>query len=106
MAMSAYSEWLDQFEEGNATGGNAGEVEAIRFPAASPPMTSRRFARAVARRRPWLRGKPRADSYDRLRVTPTHRVTFNVRYSACAFTISPRSTAPATRGHRAWKPRG
>jgi hypothetical protein len=42
------------------------------------------FPRPVARRRPWLRGKPRADSYDRLRVTPTHRVTFNIRYSACA----------------------
>jgi hypothetical protein len=32
---------LDQFEEGNATGGHPGEVEAR--PAVSPSMTSRRF---------------------------------------------------------------
>jgi hypothetical protein len=43
MAMSANGEWLDQFEEGNAAGGHAGEVEAIRSPAVSPSMTSRRF---------------------------------------------------------------
>jgi hypothetical protein len=29
MAASANSDWLDQFEEGNAAGGHAGEVEAI-----------------------------------------------------------------------------
>jgi hypothetical protein len=43
MAVSAHREWLDQFEEGNAAGGHAGEVEAIRRPAVSPSMTSRRF---------------------------------------------------------------
>jgi hypothetical protein len=47
MAMSAHSEWLDQFEEGNAAGGHASEVEAIPYPAVSPSMTSRRF------RAPW-----------------------------------------------------
>jgi hypothetical protein len=44
--MSAHGEWLDQFEEGNTTGGNASELEAIRRPAASPfssRMTARRF---------------------------------------------------------------
>jgi hypothetical protein len=41
--VSAHGEWLDQFEEGNATGGHAGEVEAISYPAVSPPMTARRF---------------------------------------------------------------
>jgi hypothetical protein len=44
--MSAHREWLDQFEEGNAIGGHANEVEAIPRPAASPSsprMTSRRF---------------------------------------------------------------
>jgi hypothetical protein len=44
--MSANSERLDQFEEGNATGGHAGEVEAIRRPTVSPSsprMTARRF---------------------------------------------------------------
>jgi hypothetical protein len=44
MAMSANSEWLDQFEEGNAAGGHAGEMEAIPHTAVSPSMTSRRFA--------------------------------------------------------------
>jgi hypothetical protein len=46
MAMSANKERLDQFEEGNAAGGHAGEVEAIRRPAVSPSsprMTARRF---------------------------------------------------------------
>jgi hypothetical protein len=43
MAMSARSEWLDQFKEGNAAGGHASEVEAISYSAVSPPMTSRRF---------------------------------------------------------------
>jgi hypothetical protein len=46
LAMSADSEGLDQFEEGNAIGGHASEVEAVPRPAASPsspPMTSRRF---------------------------------------------------------------
>jgi hypothetical protein len=33
---------LDQFEEGNAAGGHAGELEALPQPAA-PSMTSRRF---------------------------------------------------------------
>jgi hypothetical protein len=37
------SDWLDQFEEGNAAGGHAGEVEATPRLAASPSMTSRRF---------------------------------------------------------------
>jgi hypothetical protein len=41
--MSAHGEWLDQFEEGNAAGGHASELEAIRRPAVSPSMTSRRF---------------------------------------------------------------
>jgi hypothetical protein len=44
--MSAHGEWLDQFEEGNATGGHAGELEAIRRAAVSPSsprMTARRF---------------------------------------------------------------
>jgi hypothetical protein len=44
--MSANSERLDQFEEGNATGGHACEVEAIRRPTVSPSsprMTARRF---------------------------------------------------------------
>jgi hypothetical protein len=44
--MSAHGERLDQFEEGNATGGHASELEAIRRPAASPSsprMTARRF---------------------------------------------------------------
>jgi hypothetical protein len=43
MAMSANSDWLDKFKEGNAAGGHAGEVEAIPYPAVSPSMTSRRF---------------------------------------------------------------
>jgi hypothetical protein len=43
MAMSAHSEWLDQFEEGNAAGGHCGGVEAIPYSAVSPSMTSRRF---------------------------------------------------------------
>jgi hypothetical protein len=34
---------MDRFEEGNAAGGHAGEVEAIRYSAVSPSMTSRRF---------------------------------------------------------------
>jgi hypothetical protein len=45
-AVSAHSEWLDQFEEGNAAGGHTSEVEAIPRPAASPSsprMTPRRF---------------------------------------------------------------
>ena len=41
--MSANSDWLDQFEEGNTAGGHAGEVETIPCPAVSPSMTSRRF---------------------------------------------------------------
>jgi hypothetical protein len=46
MAVSAHGDWLDQFEEGNAAGGHAGEVEAIRRAAVSPSsprMTARRF---------------------------------------------------------------
>jgi hypothetical protein len=42
MAVSANSDWLDQFEEGNAAGGYAGEVEAVPYPSRSS-MTSRRF---------------------------------------------------------------
>jgi hypothetical protein len=45
MAMPANSDWLDQFEEGNAAGGYTGGVEAIPYPAVSPSMTSRDFAR-------------------------------------------------------------
>jgi hypothetical protein len=41
--MSAHSDGVDQFEEGNAAGGHAGEVEAIPYPAVSTSMTSRRF---------------------------------------------------------------
>jgi hypothetical protein len=38
--MSAHSEWLDQFKEGNAAGGHATEVEAISYSAVPPaPMT-------------------------------------------------------------------
>jgi hypothetical protein len=40
MAISAHSGGLDQFEEGNAAGGNAGEMEAIPYPAVSPSVTS------------------------------------------------------------------
>jgi hypothetical protein len=36
MAMSANSDWLDQFEEGNTAGGHAGEVEAVPIPPARP----------------------------------------------------------------------
>jgi hypothetical protein len=43
MAMSARSDRLDQFEEGNAAGGYPGELEAILYPAVSPSMTPRRF---------------------------------------------------------------
>jgi hypothetical protein len=39
--MSANRDRLD--EEGNAAGGDAGEVEAVAYPAVSTPMTSRRF---------------------------------------------------------------
>jgi hypothetical protein len=41
--MSANCEQLDQFEEENAAGGHAGEVEAIRRSAVSSSMTSRPF---------------------------------------------------------------
>jgi hypothetical protein len=41
--MSAHSDRLDQFEEGNAAGGHAGELEAILYPTVSPSMTPRRF---------------------------------------------------------------
>jgi hypothetical protein len=41
--MTAHSEWLDQFEEGNAGEGHAGDVEAIPYSAVSPSMTSPRF---------------------------------------------------------------
>jgi hypothetical protein len=44
--MSAHGERLDQFEEGNATGGHASELESIRRQVASPSsyrMTARRF---------------------------------------------------------------
>jgi hypothetical protein len=43
MALSAHGDRLDQFEEGNTAGGHAGEVEAIRSPAASPSMIFCRF---------------------------------------------------------------
>jgi hypothetical protein len=36
-------DWLDQFEEGNAAGGQAGEVEAVPYSAVSPSITSHRF---------------------------------------------------------------
>jgi hypothetical protein len=39
MAVSANTEWLDQFQEGHAAGGHAGEVEAVPYPAVSPSMT-------------------------------------------------------------------
>jgi hypothetical protein len=45
MAMSTNSEWLDQFEEGNAAGGHASELEAIPYPAISPSMTRRAVPR-------------------------------------------------------------
>src|ERR1700722_1499867 len=38
MAMSANSEWVDQFEEGNAAGGHTSEVEVIPYPSVSPSM--------------------------------------------------------------------
>jgi hypothetical protein len=41
--MSAHSERLDQFKEGDAAGSHAGEVEALPYPAVTPPMTGRRF---------------------------------------------------------------
>ena len=41
--MSAHSEWLDQFEEGNAARGHALKVEAVLSRPVSAPMTSRRF---------------------------------------------------------------
>jgi hypothetical protein len=40
MAMSADSKWLDQFEEGDAAGGHAGEVEAIPHSAVLASMIS------------------------------------------------------------------
>jgi hypothetical protein len=43
MAVSANNHRLDQFEEGDAAGGHAGDVEAIPHPAVSPSMTCRRF---------------------------------------------------------------
>jgi hypothetical protein len=49
MAMSADSDWLDKFEEGNAAGGHAGDVEAIPHPAVSPSMTSADFPHPGAR---------------------------------------------------------
>jgi hypothetical protein len=53
MAMSANSDWLDQFEEGNAAGGHAGEVDVIPYPAVPPSMTSRRFPRPGTREGIW-----------------------------------------------------
>jgi hypothetical protein len=35
MTISANGDWLDQFEEGNAAGGQAGEVEAVPYSAVS-----------------------------------------------------------------------
>jgi hypothetical protein len=43
MAVSADSDRLDQFEEGNTAGGYAGDVEAIPYPAVSPSMTSAEY---------------------------------------------------------------
>jgi hypothetical protein len=40
MAMPAYNDWLDQFEQGHAARGHASELEAIPHPAVSPSMTS------------------------------------------------------------------
>jgi hypothetical protein len=64
MAMSARSEWLDQFKEGNAAGGHASEVEAIPYSAVSPSMISRRFPT------PW-RAEPIPGCY--VTETPTDR---------------------------------
>jgi hypothetical protein len=67
MAMSANSDWLDQFEEGNAAGGHAGEVEAIPYPAVSAPMTSPPLPASLARRQDarWLcrTGRQQAIAY-------------------------------------------
>jgi hypothetical protein len=43
MAMSAHSDGLDQFKEGNAAGGHAREVETVPDSAASSSITSRCF---------------------------------------------------------------
>jgi hypothetical protein len=43
MAMPSNGDGLDQFEEGNAAGGHACEVEAVPYSAVSPSMTFRRF---------------------------------------------------------------
>jgi hypothetical protein len=50
MAVSADSDRLDQFEEGNTAGGYAGDVEAIPYPAVSPSMTFRRVPRPEVQR--------------------------------------------------------
>jgi hypothetical protein len=55
MAVSANSDWLDQFEEGERAGGHAGEVEAIPYPAVSPSMTSRHFLVPQPPTQPWTR---------------------------------------------------
>ena len=55
MAVSANSDWLDQFEEGNTAGGRAGEVETIPCPAVSPLM----MAGAVAAFRRYFRRRKR-----------------------------------------------
>jgi hypothetical protein len=38
MAVSSHGDRLDQFEEGDAAGGHAGEVEGIPYSAVSPTM--------------------------------------------------------------------
>jgi hypothetical protein len=70
--MSANNDWLDQFEDGNATRGHASEVEIIPHPAVSPSMTSRRFPAPVARRQGGRRG------YD---IKPPTRVAAMARSS-------------------------
>jgi hypothetical protein len=43
MAMSMNGDRLDQFQEGNTAGSDAGEVQAVPYPVISPSMTSRRI---------------------------------------------------------------
>ena len=81
MAVSANKERLDQFEEGNAAGGHASELEALRRPAVSPSsprMTARRFPA------PW-----RAD------LIPRGYVVRDANGQALAFVYSRDSDAEA-----------
>jgi hypothetical protein len=60
MAMSADSDWLDKFEEGNAAGGHAGDVEAIPHPRRLALDDIRRFPA------PWRADNPeRSDGESR-----------------------------------------